>query len=149
MDATGQDDLAFWLAHLHPAAMVVALILAGVALRMGLVMRRRRLGGEPPGKSVLVSHLRYAKPAVLLVALGLLSGPVSAVWLRDWAAFETFHGLAAGLSGLCFLAAGYWGWRLERGRLRRQEGANTHGLLGTLAMLLGLLAAAAGMVLLP
>ena len=45
--------------------------------------------------------------------------------------------------------AGAWGWRLEHGRLRREDGANLHGLLGTLAMLFGGLAAAAGMVLLP
>ena len=149
MGPAEQDPLAFWLAHAHPAAMLVALLLAGAALRKGLAMRKRRIAGDPPQRSLLVSHLRMAKPAVALVLLGLISGPVSSVWLRDWSPFETFHGLLAGLAGLLFAAAGWWGWRLEKGRLRREDGANLHGLLGTVAMLLGALAAAAGMVLLP
>jgi uncharacterized membrane protein YedE/YeeE len=149
MDPAGRDDLAFWLAHLHPAVMLVALALAGLALRQGLAMRRRRIRGEPPKRSLLAAHLKLAKPAVLLVVLGLLSGPVSAVWLRGWSPFGTLHGwLAVAAAGL-FVAAAVQGHRLEEGRVRREDGANGHGLLGTVAMLLAAVAAAAGMVLLP
>jgi hypothetical protein len=129
--------------------MLVALSLSFFALRAGLSMRRRRLRGQPPERGLLASHLRLARPAVVLVLTGFVGGPLSAWWLRGWTPFENFHAwlgvLAAGLFG----SAGWLGLRLQRGRLSRARGANLHGLLGTLAMLAGAVAAAAGMVLLP
>lgn len=149
MDPTGRDDLAFWLAHGHPVLMLVALGMAGVALRAGLRMRSRRIRGERPQPGLLAAHLRMARPAVLVIAIGMLSGPVSAVWLRDWAPFATLHGWLGVLAAALFTCAGWLGLRLEKGRLRREEGAHLHGLLGTLALLAGAVGAAAGMVLLP
>lgn len=129
--------------------MIFALALAALALRAGLEMRRRRRRGERPRRGLLASHLRLAKPAVVLILLGFLGGPTSAAWLRDWTPFGTFHAwlgvLAAGLFG----SAGWLGLRMQRGRLSRARGANLHGTLGTLAMLAGAVAAAAGLVLLP
>jgi hypothetical protein len=149
LDPTGHDRVAFWLAHGHPALMVLALVVAGFALRAGLQMRRRRLGGQPPSPGLLATHLRVARPAVVLMCIGLLGGPASAVWLRGWAPFQTFHAWLGVLAAALFLAAGFLGMRLARGDLSRAEGANLHGLLGTVGMLAAGLAAAAGMVLLP
>lgn len=149
MDPTGHDDVAFWLAHAHPALMLASLALAGLALRVGLRMRARRREGLPPQRSVLAAHLRLARPAVLLIAFGLLSGPASAIWLRDWAPFGTLHAWLALVAASLFLYAGWLGLRLSRGQLRREDAANLHGLLGTVAVLIAALTAAAGMVLLP
>ena len=149
MDPTGHDDVAFWLAHGHPVLMLVSIGIAGIALRLGLQMRARRRRGEPPQRGLLARHVRMARPAVLLIALGLVSGPASAVWLRGWAPFGSFHAWLAVLSAGLFLAAGWLGLRLSRGELDREQGANLHGLLGTVALLAAALTAAAGMVLLP
>ncbi len=149
MDPTGHDDVAFWLAHGHPALMVASLVIAGLALRAGLRMRAGRRRGEPAKRGLLVAHLRMARPAVLLMAFGLVSGPVSAVWFRGWAPFGSLHAWLAVVSAGLFLAAGWLGLRLSRGELSREKGANLHGLLGTVAMLVAALTAAAGMVLLP
>jgi hypothetical protein len=129
--------------------MLLALALAAVALRAGLKMRRRRTRGEPPRRGLLASHLRVARPAVLLLLVGFLGGPVSAAWLRDWAPFGTLHAWLGVLAAGLFAAAGWMGWRMQHGQLSRSRGANVHGALGTLAMLAGAAAAAAGMVLLP
>ena len=129
--------------------MVFALSLAALALRAGLEMRRRRRRGEPPQRGLLASHLRLAKPAVVLLLLGFLSGPISAAWLRDWTPFGTLHSWLGVLAAALFGSTGWLGLRMRRGRLSRARGANLHGTLGTLAMLAGAVAAAAGLVLLP
>jgi hypothetical protein len=129
--------------------MVLALVLAALALRAGLAMRRRRVRGEAPGRGVLASHLRMARPAVVLLLAGFVGGPLSALFLRDWTPFGTLHAWLGLLAALLFGSAGWLGWRMQTGRLRRDKGANLHGLLGTVGMLVGAVAAAAGMVLLP
>ena len=149
MDPAGRGDLDFWLAHGHPALMLAALVLAALGLRAGLEMRRRRRRGDPPRQGLLAAHLRVARPAVVLMLVGLVSGPVSAVWLRDWSPFSSFHAWLALLAASLFGSAGWIGLQMQRGRLERSQGANLHGLLGTLAMLVGAVAAAAGMALLP
>jgi len=129
--------------------MLLALVLAVVALRAGLAMRRRRVRGDPPERGLLAAHLRMARPAVALLLMGFLGGPLSALFLRDWSPFGTLHAWLGMLAALLFGSAGWLGWRMQTGRLRRDKGANLHGLLGTVAMGVGALAAAAGMVLLP
>ena len=129
--------------------MLSALALAALALRAGLRMRRLRTSGAKPERAVLATHLRVARPAVLLLLAGFLGGPLSALFLRDWTPFGTFHAWLGVSAAALFGTAGWLGLRMQRGRLRRDRGAGLHGLLGTLGMLFGALAAAAGMVLLP
>lgn len=126
--------------------MVGALAAAGVALRAGLVLRRtRRLRQRRPA-SLLATHLRFAKPAVLLLLLGFAAGPVSAVWLRDWDAFATLHGWLGLAAAVLFATAAVLGRRLQQGH---RGGVDAHGVAGLLAVLLGAVAAVAGFVLLP
>jgi uncharacterized membrane protein YedE/YeeE len=151
VDPTGHDALARALAFVHPAIMVLGLVMAGLALRAGLAMRERRRRNQPPARDLLRSHLRVARPAVLLLLTGFAGGPLSALLLREWRPFGTLHawlGIAA--AGL-FAAAGWLGWNLQRGvpAAERRRAIGRHGLLGTLALLVGALAAVAGMVLLP
>ncbi len=129
--------------------MLSALALAALALRAGLRMRRLRTRGAKLERGLLATHLRVARPAVLLLLAGFLGGPLSALFLRDWTPFGTFHAWLGLVAAALFGTAGWLGLRMQRGRLRRDRGARLHGLLGTLAMLFGALAAAAGLVLLP
>ncbi len=146
LDPTRYDPVAQGLAYGHPALMVVALGLVFFALRIGLAMRRRRQRGVGKLKGELARHMALARPAVLLVAVGLVSGPASALWLRGWTPLQTLHGwLALAAAGL-LLSAGLVGHRLSRGETRAVE---LHGRLGVLAVLVAGLAAFAGFVLLP
>jgi hypothetical protein len=126
--------------------MAASLLLAALALRAGLRLRRARLGRAPRAPDLRRRHLGLAKPAVVLLLLGAVGGPLSAVWLRGWDALHTFHGALGGLVAALFAAAAVLGRRLERGRSRARD---THALLGALALLFGLVAAVAGFVLLP
>jgi cytochrome b561 len=126
--------------------MAVSVLSCGVALRAGLALRRTRRFRKrrPPG--LRETHLRFAKPAVVAVLIGFLGGPVSAVLLRNWEPFRTFHGVVGLVVAALFAAAAVLGRRLERGRSRPYD---AHALLGLLAMLAAVIASVAGFVLLP
>jgi len=126
--------------------MALALALVFLALRAGLRMRRARQQGAPKPPGLLARHLALARPAVVLAGLGLLSGPLSALLLRDWAPLQTLHGWLALVAGGLLLAAGALGQRLKAGTSRSVE---THARLGLLGALVAALAAFAGFVLLP
>lgn len=145
-DPTHYDAWQRWLAWLHPAWMAVGLALGGLALRSGLALRRARAGRAPRTPALRPAHLRVAKPAVLMLLVGFVAGPVSAVWLRGWDAFHSFHSWVGLSAAALFAAAAVQGHRIEVHGSRRFD---RHALLGGLALLLGGLAAVAGFVLLP
>jgi len=126
--------------------MVLALALVVLALRRGLELRRRRHRGLGGRRALVAAHVKVAKPAVILISIGLLGGPVSAVWLRDWEVLRTFHGAMGVLAAAGFAVTGWMGWQLQRGRSRRVD---VHGWLGLIAFLAAAVAAVAGFVLLP
>lgn len=126
--------------------MMCSVVLALLALRAGLVLRRARAARRPAPRGARQRHLRLAKPAVVLVLIGFAAGPVSSVWLRGWSAFESFHGMLGGLAAALFAATAWYGRRLERGGVAAR---NAHALAGVLALLAAALAAFAGFVLLP
>jgi hypothetical protein len=126
--------------------MVASLGVVALALRAGLRLRRARFGREPRTPDLLRAHLRFAKPAIALVFVGFLSGPISAAWLRDWAPFATFHAWLGFLAAALFLAVALLGWRLER---RRGRPVDAHATLAGLAVLAAAVAVVAGLVLLP
>jgi hypothetical protein len=126
--------------------MSCSLVLVVLALRAGLVMRRRRHQGRPAGKELIARHLRLAKPAVGMICLGLVAGPVSAYWLRDWTPLGTLHAWLGLVSGTLFGVTALLGLRLAAGESRHID---AHGWLGLLATLLAALTSFAGFVLLP
>jgi hypothetical protein len=126
--------------------MLLSIGLALLTLGAGLAVRRARLGRAPRDPSLRRRHLRLAKPAVLLVLIGFLGGPISAVWLRGWEPFHSFHGGLGLAVATLFGAAWLAGRRLERGRASART---AHALLGALAVLGAAVAAVAGFVLLP
>lgn len=134
------------LAYGHPLWMVASIVLAGAAARSGLRMRRaRRLGArrDPEDRR---RHLRVAKLAVTMVAIGWVGGPLSMALLRDRVPFETAHAWIA-TSALAFFVATAWlGRGLERGRHRRLD---AHAMLAMAALLAAGVAAITGFVLLP
>ena len=146
LDPTRYDPVLRALAYGHPALMVLTLALVFLALRAGLALRRRRQRGAGKAPGELARHMALARPAVVLAAVGLVSGPVSAWWLRGWTPLQTFHGWIALAAAGLLLAAGFMGLRLSRGETRAVE---LHGRLGLLAALAVGLAAFAGFVLLP
>jgi len=145
-DPTGQDPLAFYLAYVHPAWMLGSLALAGAALRAGLALRRARRLGQRHSAEAYRRHLRLAKPALVLLAVGFCAGLASSVGLRGWSAFGTAHGAVACAALATFLATGTLGWRLERGISRAVE---WHARLAALSVLLAAAALGTGFVLLP
>ncbi len=146
MDPTGHDSLFFYLAHVHPLVMATGLLVAGLALRTGLEIRRRRRRAQPPGAALRRRHLALAKPAVVVLVLGFVGGPASSYWLRDWTPFERLHGWVGLLALALFVATAALGRRLEEGR---RSAADTHAALAMLAILAGGVAAFTGFVLLP
>jgi hypothetical protein len=126
--------------------MVASLGVVALALRAGLRLRRARFGREPRTPDLLRAHLRFAKPAIALVCVGFLAGPISAVWLRNWTPFATFHAWLGSLAAALFLAVAVLGWRLEQ---RRGRPVDAHAILASLAVLVAAIAVVAGLVLLP
>ncbi len=126
--------------------MVASLGVVALALRAGLRLRRARFGREPRTPDLLRAHLRFAKPAIALVFVGFLSGPISAAWLRGWTPFATFHAWLGVLAAALFIAAAILGRRLEQHRGRPVD---AHAILAGLAVLAAAVAVVAGLVLLP
>lgn len=126
--------------------MLAGLALAGLALRSGLALRRTRRGRGRRTPSMRPAHLRVARPAVVMLLLGFIGGPVSAVWLRGWDPLASFHGPVGLVAAILFAGAGFLGHQLAAGRSRAFQ---AHALLGVLGVLVGALAAVAGFSLLP
>ena len=127
--------------------MVGVLVLLVVVLRLGLVLRQRRLSGSSlPRRDSIDRHVRWAVPTVILLGVGFLAGASSAIWLRGWSPIGTFHG-GVGLAVLIVFSAVAWlGRALRQGR---SQAAAVHGALALAGVGLAALAAVAGFVLLP
>ena len=126
--------------------MAVSVGCAVLALRSGLALRRARHGRGSWRPEDVRRHLARAKPAVLLVLVGFVGGPISMAWLRGKPPFESAHGRIGLVAVALFLATGLLGRRMERGRGRPLD---AHAWLAMLALLAAGLAAVTGIALLP
>jgi hypothetical protein len=133
-------------AYLHPAVATVALLLCFVALRQGLKQRKQRLRRITAPEGNLKRHSKLGPWAVGLFGASLVGGLGSAVVVRDWAPLATWHGKLAVGAALMFGTVWLLGRKLLEGERRR---ANTHGVLGLLALFLAGIAAMLGISLLP
>lgn len=133
-------------AYLHPAMAGVTLLLCFVALRQGLKQRVQRLRRITAPEGNLKRHSKLGPWAVGLFAASAVGGLGSAILVRGWAPLATWHGKLAVLAAVMF--GGVWliGRKLLEGERRR---ANTHGVLGLLALFVGGVAALLGISLLP
>jgi hypothetical protein len=140
------DSLVRALAWAHPTWMLLSIGAAAVALRHGLRLRRARLTGSRRDPEWRRRHLLVARPAVAAMLVGFALGPISAVALRGFDAFDTFHAAVGVAVATLFAGAAWLGHRIAHGRSRARD---LHALLGTLGVLLSALAAVAGFALLP
>jgi len=126
--------------------MTAGLTLAALAFRAGVGLRRSRLGRLRRTPEMRAGHLRFAKPAVAMLLIGFVGGPISWVWLRGGEPLGTFHGFVGIGVATLFAAAAVVGHRIEKHGSRAYD---VHAVLGGLAILFAALAAVAGFVLLP
>lgn len=145
-DPTAHDPLLRYLAFGHPLWMSVSIVIAVLAARSGLRMRTARRLGTRREPAARARHLRTAKLAVSLIAIGFVGGPLSMAFLRGRDPFETAHAFIATLALVLFITTALIGRRLERGRSRSLD---LHALVAALALLAAGVAAMTGWVLLP
>jgi hypothetical protein len=126
--------------------MLLALGFVFFALRRGLELRRQRRRGAKGRGAHIRKHVALARPALILLFVGLVTGPLSAVFLRDWSPLRTLHGWLGLAAAIAFAWTGWLGARLHDGRSRAVE---LHARLALAATLIAALAAVAGFVLLP
>ena len=126
--------------------MSASLLLAALALRNGLAIRRARQTRRPPPRGARQRHLRLAQPAFFLLCIGFAAGIASAVWLRGFAPLRSFHGVLGTIAIALFVLTWRAGERLEHGDLSVRE---RHARLALAAMLVAVLTAIAGFAILP
>jgi len=126
--------------------MIVSIALAGLALRSGLELRRRRAARGTGLRELRDTHLRRAKIAMPLLLAGFLLGPAAAVFARDMQPFRTLHAWVGAATIALFVAAAVTGHRLEEGA---QAARTPHLRLALGALLASAIAFATGFVLLP
>ncbi len=145
-DPSAHDSLTRLLAFAHPLWMSVSIAIAVLAARSGLRMRNARRFGTRRDPATRARHLRTAKLAVTLVAVGFVTGPLSMAFLRGRDPFETAHAWIATLALTFFVATALLGRGLERGRSQSRD---LHALVAAFALLAAGVAAMTGWVLLP
>ena len=145
-DPSAHDPVARLLAFGHPLWMSASIAIALLAARSGLQMRNARRLGTRRDAAARGRHLRTAKLAVSLIAIGFAGGPLSMALLRGRDLFETAHAWIATLALLLFATTALVGRRLERGRSQSRD---LHALFAALALLAAGVAAMTGWVLLP
>jgi hypothetical protein len=133
-------------AYLHPAVATVTLLLCFTALRQGLKQRTQRLRRITAPAGNLKRHSTLGPWAVGLFAVSLVGGLGSAVVVRGWAPLATWHGKLALGAAVLFGVVWLVGRKLLAGERRH---ANTHGVLGLVALFIAGIAAMLGISLLP
>ena len=141
-DATGLRLLAF----VHPAWMVASLAVAVATARLGLEIRRRRARGEPVGGALRERHLLFGQRAIAMVSIGFVGGPLSMLFFRERAWFDSFHGILGIIVLGLFLWTGWSGRALAAGN---REIRDIHRLAAASAIGSAMLSAVAGFTLLP
>jgi hypothetical protein len=145
-DPAADDPLLRALAFGHPLLMTIAIAAAALAGRSGLRMRSARRLGTQRDRADRGRHLRTAKLAIAMIAVGAVGGPLSMAFLRGREPFGTAHALAGITAAVLFAGAAWLGRRLEHGEARVRD---RHALVALLALLASGVAAITGFVLLP
>ncbi len=134
------------LAFVHPAWMLTSLGMAIATARLGLAIRRRRLGGQAVGSALRRHHLRLGKASLVAIAVGFSMGPLSMILLRDRSAFDSFHSMLGIIVLGLFAWTGWSGRALSHGN---REARDIHRIAAASSLGAALLAAVAGFILLP
>jgi hypothetical protein len=142
------DDL---LAYLHPVMQVLVLAIAVAAFRLGLALKKDRLGPRRLEQryGVVRRHTQLGWLFLGCLAAGYAFGLVSMWLFREQTLFRSAHFFFGTLALLLFLGGGYMGWRLQRGTPRYADVRDVHGFLAYLGLFVSLGVAVMGFILLP
>ena len=142
------DDL---LAYLHPVMQVLVLAIAVAAFRLGLALKKDRLGPRRLEQryGVMRRHTQLGWLFLGCLAAGYAFGLVSMWLFREQTLFRSAHFFFGTLALLLFLGGGYMGWRLQRGTPRYADVRDVHGFLAYLGLFVSLGVAVMGFILLP
>ena len=139
------------LAYLHPVVQVLVLVIAVSTLRLGLALKKDRLGArrleQRPG--VIQRHVQLGWIFLGCLTAGYSFGLLSMWLFRQQELFRSAHFFFGTLALLLFLAGGYMGWRLHRGTPRYADVRDVHGFLAYLGLFVSLGVAVMGFILLP
>ncbi len=139
------------LAYLHPVMQVLVLVIAVATLRLGLALKKDRLGPrrleQPQG--VMWRHTQLGWLFLGCLVAGYVFGLVSMWLFRAQAPFRSAHFFFGTLALLLFLGGGYMGWRLRRGTRHYADVRDVHGFLAYLGLFVSLGVAVMGFILLP
>ena len=139
------------LAYLHPAMQVLVLVIAVAVLRLGLALKKDRLGPRRLEQryGVMRRHTQLGWLFLGCLAAGYVFGLLSMWLFREQALFRSAHFFFGTLALLLFLGGGYMGWRLQRGTRRYADVRDVHGFLAYLGLFVSLGVAVMGFILLP
>ena len=139
------------LAYLHPAMQVLVLVIAVAVLRLGLALKKDRLGPRrlEQRQGVMRRHTQLGWIFLGCLSTGYLFGLLSMWLFRGQALFRSAHFFFGSLALLLFLGGGYMGWRLQRGTRRYADVRDVHGFLAYLGLFVSLGVAVMGFILLP
>ncbi|MEM9174557.1 MAG: DUF4079 family protein [Myxococcota bacterium] len=134
------------LAFAHPAWMVVSVVLAIQAGRLGTEIRRRRAKGQRVERALRDRHLRFGQIAIAMVVVGFVGGPPSMFFFRERAVFESFHAILGLIVLGLFLWTGWSGRALANGDASARD---IHRIAAGSAIAAALASSIAGFTLLP
>ena len=139
------------LAYLHPVLQVLVLVIAVATLRLGLALKKDRLGPRrlEQRQGVMQRHTQLGWIFLGCLSTGYVFGLLSMRLFRDQALFQSAHFFFGTLALLLFLGGGYMGWRLQRGTRRYADVRDVHGFLAYLGLFVSLGVAVMGFILLP
>ena len=139
------------LAYFHPAMQVLVLVIAVAVLRLGLALKKDRLGPRrlEQRQGVMRRHTQLGWIFLGCLSTGYLFGLLSMWLFRGQALFRSAHFFFGSLALLLFLGGGYMGWRLQRGTRRYADVRDVHGFLAYLGLFVSLGVAVMGFILLP
>ena len=139
------------LAYLHPAMQVLVLVIAGAVLRLGLALKKDRLGPRrlEQRQGVRRRHAQLGWLFLGCLAAGYVFGLLSMRLFREQALFQSAHFFFGTLVLLLFLGGGYTGWRLRQGTRQYADVRDVHGFLAYLGLFISLGVAVMGFILLP
>ncbi len=139
------------LAYVHPVIQGLALLIVVATLRLGLALKRHRLGQRylAQWEGIQQRHTQLGLLGVGVLLGGYVLGIVSMPWLRARAPFASPHFFFGTLALLLFVAGAYTGWRLKQGTARHADVRDIHGFLVYLALFIALAVTVMGFILLP
>ncbi len=135
-----------WASFVHPAVATVGLLLAFRSVQIGLSIRQARARKQPQPAGAMASHLKVAKPGVIILVVAFFLGLASAYFVRHFKLFDSTHAWLGLVATVGFAATGLIGTGLVKDRASRRSLHVAFSLVGLGA---GIVAALTGIPMLP